>query len=455
MRRAGSPSARRSDPLFEFQLQPSGMPRRWRNVLNRQRFQARLQQPQDAQPHDDVGEEIMFALRDAIDDQLDNQVGVEEHHTLHFTLQSDQFTHAFQSTTFTVGEFRSESPRFRTYLQSLADKLNSNEDFEANDTFTLEMTLIRTPGRGGRGKRDRKRVLGKTTIESILKSKSLIIPINSRDDLCCVRAIVTMRARVDAGDNLREPTYVSLRRGLPLQERMAKELHQKAGVPEGPCGIKELQMFQDALPDYQIKVLSVDKPHMIIFAGKEQAKQLLLVKVNDHYHGCSSFGGFLDKSYFCHDFNKGYNSDDHKHHHCEGRWCPGCKSSNCTELLSLKAALPTNRQPSPKETCPACNRGFYGDECHAGHLVASGSKRSLCETISVQLITVYTKQPQQKESKEEYPTSTNTSVVGQSVLFVYNRLTRVLTVATFNPSTRRKMNPDIRRSLLPPPVHVR
>ena len=53
-------------------------------------------------------------------------------------------------------------------------------------------------------------------------------------------------------------------KGRPIQEKMAKELHQKANVPEGPCGLKELKQFQDALPGYQIKVLAVYK-HQIIF----------------------------------------------------------------------------------------------------------------------------------------------------------------------------------------------
>lgn len=66
---------------------------------------------------------------------------------------------------------------------------------------------------------------------------------------------------------------------------MAKELHRKAGVEEGPCGISELAAFRKVLtPQYQIKVMAVDKPHMIIYQGPPAPRHILLVKVDDHYH---------------------------------------------------------------------------------------------------------------------------------------------------------------------------
>ena len=113
--------------------------------------------------------------------------------------------------------------------------------------------------------------------------------IKNRDELGCARA---MKAWVDYGS--RHPDHLILRKGYPIQEKNTKEVHRLAGVPEGPCGLKELQKFQDTLPDYQIKVLVVDKPHSTFFSGKTSShKQILLIKVDDHYHGCNSYGGFL------------------------------------------------------------------------------------------------------------------------------------------------------------------
>ena len=75
-----------------------------------------------------------------------------------------------------------------------------------------------------------------------------------------------MKALVDADGNSGDPDYHNLKQGNPAQERKAKVLHQLAGVPEGPCGLPELERFQTALPGYQINVMSIDPPHMIIYA---------------------------------------------------------------------------------------------------------------------------------------------------------------------------------------------
>ena len=75
-----------------------------------------------------------------------------------------------------------------------------------------------------------------------------------------------MKALVDADGNPRDQDYHNLKQGRPVQERLAKELHRLAHVPEGPCGIPELHQFQAALPGYQLKVLSIDPPHMLIYS---------------------------------------------------------------------------------------------------------------------------------------------------------------------------------------------
>ena len=49
-----------------------------------------------------------------------------------------------------------------------------------------------------------------------------MIKITNKDDLCCARAIVMMKAYVD-GDPQKQ--YNNLRRGRPIQEQLAKQLH--------------------------------------------------------------------------------------------------------------------------------------------------------------------------------------------------------------------------------------
>ena len=66
-----------------------------------------------------------------------------------------------------------------------------------------------------------------------------MIKITNSDDLCCARAIVTMKAYVDGTYK----QYDNLRRGRNIQERLAKQLHREANVPEGACGFEELKNF--------------------------------------------------------------------------------------------------------------------------------------------------------------------------------------------------------------------
>ena len=59
--------------------------------------------------------------------------------------------------------------------------------------------------------------------------------------------------------------WKNLRDGRARQETRAQELHQAAGVPEGPCGLPELNKFQRYLsPHYQIKVLSRHHPFKVV-----------------------------------------------------------------------------------------------------------------------------------------------------------------------------------------------
>lgn len=74
------------------------------------------------------------------------------------------------------------------------------------------------------------------------EKKRCVIQIKNNDDLCCARSMVTMREKADEGNQ-----FDNLRGFLPIQETLAKILHEEAGVLEGPCGYAELQQFQTFL----------------------------------------------------------------------------------------------------------------------------------------------------------------------------------------------------------------
>ena len=184
-----------------------------------------------------------------------------------------------------------------------------------------------------------------------------------------------MKALVDANGNTQDRDYKNFKQGYPVQERKAKELHQLAGIPEGPCGIPELQQFQSALTGYQIKVVSIDPPHMIIYAGPVASGKIIHLIKED---GCNSFNGFLDKSYFCDECNRGFDHDDFRDHPCNGKWCPSCKRADCPEA---KQPLACGQFPTPTSVCQLCRRKFFGEQCYNYHLQRhSLNIKSICDS---------------------------------------------------------------------------
>ena len=374
----GGGAATAASPLLDFELRPVGARRNWRNALNRQRYEAALRQRRDIAPTDNLGQELTQALRRSIEQQIASDNTLTPHATVHFTMHSNAFTHAFQSTTFTVREFQEGSERLDMYLQSLAAKLNSNEEFTPDDTFTMETTFIRTPGPGsGNGKRLKPSC---AAVRGLVKKSR--VTIKNKDNLCCARAIVTMKALADTNEDTRNQDYHNLKQGYPVQKRLAKELHRLAGVPEGPCGIRELEHFQTALPGYQIKVMSIDPPHMIIYAGPTQSDKIIrLIKEGEHYDGCNSFNGFLNKSYFCDECNQGYDHDDLDNHRCMGKWCPSCRRKDCPDFIEAKRPLARGQFPTPTSRCPLCHRKFFGDQCYNYHLQRRSLRlKSICDS---------------------------------------------------------------------------
>lgn len=83
---------------------------------------------------------------------------------------------------------------------------------------------------------------GKYAIDTMLRRKKSVITVDNNDDMCCARAIVTIKAYRDLGS--RHPDFRNLLKGHPIQGIKAKELHRLADVPEGPCGIPEIEKFQ-------------------------------------------------------------------------------------------------------------------------------------------------------------------------------------------------------------------
>ena len=350
--------AANNGPLFKFKMVSVAKRRRtWRDVVRRDTFNAELQQLREPLPTDNMGLALTEALHQAIENEIQRERR-PNHHFVNFTITANAFQHPYQSANFTVGEFLQRTVRIDELLAKLAGKLNSNESFNPREGFQVDVVIVAMPGRGsGRGKN---RKVGQQCLERVNKKKKCIISIKNDDDLCCARAIVTMRAHCHKQDGVDgHRNWENLKSGQPVQEKLAKQLHRQANVPEGPCGLQELQKFQESLgSDYQLCVMTRMKPFFLIFKGPPAPNQIRLLKSNDHFDGCSSFPAFVDRSYYCLQCEKGFNTDDKAHHPCKGKRCSACGRFDCRDYVP-------GTQPS--DYCTQCHSLFYGMHCKRHH----------------------------------------------------------------------------------------
>ena len=172
---------------------------------------------------------------------LNEGLNVQQYSVL-VAVHSNSFTHVWSQSARSVPleEWLCNGDYTRAWLDALAKKLHSAEVIDPQkDGFFVELTFVKRLCRGGKhgGKKCNP---GMYAWDKMAKKKRCIIRIQNKDDLCCARAIVTMKERVDNGSH-----YQNLRKGKPVQERLAKNLHREADLPGGPCGYQELEKFQD------------------------------------------------------------------------------------------------------------------------------------------------------------------------------------------------------------------
>ncbi|PFX25072.1 hypothetical protein AWC38_SpisGene10311 [Stylophora pistillata] len=283
-----------------------------------------------------------------------------------------------QRAKFTVAEIYNDTTRFEGYMQTLANQLNSNESFNVDDEFQVDMTIISEPDAGSRTALS---ILGKLNMTTVLRRKRCVLPIeNSEDNFCLAKAICLTKAHLHKDeDKDGYNKFHNLKNNPSVLTRCAKFLHREARVPEGACGREELQKFQEYLaPDYRLKVMSVRYPYSITFEGKVTAPKVIRALFQSdpegrigHYHGCNSYSGFLERSYFCDECNRGFDHDEFSHQACQGRRCSACKTIECGP-----------KQHYPTLHCTHCNRHFYDNSCMSLHrdkgLCASWIRCGIC-----------------------------------------------------------------------------
>ena len=172
-----------------------------------------------------------------------------------------------------------------------------------DDSFQLSITQVHHPPQGTGKPRCGKP--GHPTMQLLTSQKQSVIRINNRDELCCARALVTAKARVDQHQKNHR-----IRKGTHFQKELALLLHHEANVPFGPCSFDALTASSEApsLAHYQIILVDAHRSFHITTFGDTQDKQLILLHDHDHYDVITRLPGFFGSSYVCAHCWKPYNS---------------------------------------------------------------------------------------------------------------------------------------------------
>ena len=247
-------------------------------------------------------------------------------------------------------------------LSHVEKVVQSNEEFRLNDTVNIDVIHVAMPQGSGRSKRT---ILN---IRDHLRKKGSVIPITNKDNLCLARALAVSIARIE-----NDPQYNSIRESRgSIQRERAFDLHEVANVPLGPCGLKEVDLFQQYLTNYEIIVVSGDQDNTIIYPPRPRPnpnpeKSIYLYYQANHFDVITKLPGFLNTSYFCHACHKGY--DHTTDHLCDGM-CYSCRGFGC--VLQGNGI-----------TCQECDRLFKNQTCYDRHKQEpiDGGGRTVCEAV--------------------------------------------------------------------------
>ena len=287
-------------------------------------------------------------------DQLLNDItgGMSENDLIRFVLRTEQLDKPISLPFMPVSKLTPE----RLYSQ-VERVVQSHQEFRLDQSVIVDIVHVEMPE--GKGKRKRDTI----DLESYLESKRSVIRIRNNDDLCLARALVVAIAKAD-GDK-RYGQLANHRK--PSQKKAACELHEKAGVPFGPCGIPEVKQFQKHLPEYEINIVSMDHGNSIIYPEwptDAEVKRIYLYLHSNHYDVITTMPGFFNRSYFCCKCRKSYNST--VQHLCKAM-CKMCRSFDCPYV--------------ELQNCEECGRTFKSQACYDRHKEALGAGQSVCQLV--------------------------------------------------------------------------
>ena len=168
---------------FDFRLDPFVDRRSQRLGVHERVFRARVHQRGTFDHHDQLAARFVEGLRTSLAQMLQDP-SIADRDRVYFHLASDRLRHAYDGWGLTAGEWRRDEGRVARLLENLSRMLNSNENFQMEDTFHLSFVHVRA-GPYGDGKK-RKYLPGHQSSTRLKAMKYSVVTIPQTDEnLCC------------------------------------------------------------------------------------------------------------------------------------------------------------------------------------------------------------------------------------------------------------------------------
>jgi len=124
-----------SGGTFDFELERFVDRQSTRMGVRERHFKTRLRQRGNFIAHENIARALEDGLRRAVDQVLLTTPNLHDQDRLYFTLSSNRLTNNFQGWGLRAGEWQEGGNRLEALFQRLAQALNSNEQFEMDDSF--------------------------------------------------------------------------------------------------------------------------------------------------------------------------------------------------------------------------------------------------------------------------------------------------------------------------------
>jgi len=137
-----------TEGAFEFELERFVDRRSQRLGVRERHFNTRLRQRGNLIPGQNITQALQDGLRRAVNQVLDTTPELHDQDRLYFTVGSNRLHNNFQGWGLRAGEWREDRERVEALFHRLAQALNSNEQFEMDDSFQLSITQVQIAPQG-------------------------------------------------------------------------------------------------------------------------------------------------------------------------------------------------------------------------------------------------------------------------------------------------------------------